>query len=205
MALMLRQECEEILKREGLGEYHVDIANGHQKVLTLFNPCGEVFVGVPGITFGSMKPTKAEVTYAHELLDRWLVANRKKIVRFLAAKELFAATPLPVIHRKGLKINNESKWVDEDNRRRMVTIPKTCTLLIGENTKITFNLDGKISDICCDFKDEDAVDPQSIPRISPNRKELKLVHAKLDEIRTYRSVKQEVSDARAELNTCCTV
>lgn len=89
MSLMLRQACEEPLSEAGLGNYHagIETSYGCSKDLALYSNCGQLFLIVPGINFGSIRLKNSEVEYSAQLLTQWLRTNRKKIDRYLAALE----------------------------------------------------------------------------------------------------------------------
>ncbi len=84
MSLILRKECQTPLDTYGLAEYHVRINDNKQ--LTIVGPCGKPLFSISGIIFSRVTPTLAEIEYAKELLQEFLIKFKQEILDVIKAK-----------------------------------------------------------------------------------------------------------------------
>lgn len=80
MSLLLRQACQETLDKFGLSMYHTEINNQGRyspKHLNIVSECGKILVTITGITFTKNEPTRAEIEYAVELFNDFMVMHGK--------------------------------------------------------------------------------------------------------------------------------
>lgn len=94
MALLLRKTCEPLMQAADIDICYADIQE-HSKCLTLFTPCGKNLVSISGIKFSRLNPTKAEIDYAAELLEGWLITNKELLERYMEAFSVFQGMPNP--------------------------------------------------------------------------------------------------------------
>lgn len=73
MSLMLRKSCQEILDKYHIDDLHVSIDSRER--LAIVSECGKPFMTIQGIHFNRQQPTSAEIEYATELLDNFLLTH----------------------------------------------------------------------------------------------------------------------------------
>lgn len=105
MSLMLRKACQEILDTNVLQNYHVDI-NVDTKQLDIVGECGRILVSIAGIKFVKLQPSRAEIEYAVELLNAFLVAHSSRIYTYLEALGKFNKKPVMERDTDKYKITN---------------------------------------------------------------------------------------------------
>jgi hypothetical protein len=89
---MLRKASQEILNRFDLDDYHAAIDNN--KHMAVVGPCGKPLFHIYGITFNRASPTGAEIEYAVELLNEFLVKHRQTIKDYFKAIDKFMNMPI---------------------------------------------------------------------------------------------------------------
>lgn len=87
MSLQLRQLCQPKLDGMGLSKYHVRIENKkyHQRCMLIVGECGKTLTTISGIEFSRNNPVKAEIDYAAELLEAFLIKHGVDIKAFVQA------------------------------------------------------------------------------------------------------------------------
>lgn len=87
MSLQLRQLCQPKLDGMGLSKYHVRIESRkyHTRNMLIVGECGKALTSISGIEFSRNNPVKAEIEYAVELLEAFLVKHGVDIKAFVQA------------------------------------------------------------------------------------------------------------------------
>jgi len=110
MSLMLRKACQSLLNNNRLGDYHVRVQED-KKYMEIVGPCGQPLFAISGIRFGKTNPSAAEISYAVELLEEFLLEHKTKIEKFFEAKAIYSKNPVPVPPEGVTTGNNgENKW-----------------------------------------------------------------------------------------------
>ena len=84
MSLTLREKAQPLLDQHGLVNYHVGISS--QKQMQIHTECGQLVVGVKGVTFSRQDPTLKEIDYSIELLDAFLAKHIVLLKKMMVAK-----------------------------------------------------------------------------------------------------------------------
>ena len=184
MALMLRKAAQPVLMAADLDLYHADL-DRDTKEFKLYTPCGKTFAVISGVLFGNLQPTKAEIDYACELLEFWLLRNKLIIDKYIAAfTKLQLYTNLPD-KRDDMKIIIPS-W-NQDNFR---------VSILHNGIKFVLNMAGELSSLEWD----DYI---------PITKSLKLPASKVGKALIFltehvdkKSCQDIVDNILSEMNTC---
>jgi len=88
MSLILRRDCQQLLNDNSMSSAHVAIDTS-EKVLVIAGECGKPIVIVHGISFTRLPPTLAEIAYAKDLLEKFLVKYSAAIQKYMVAKTVF--------------------------------------------------------------------------------------------------------------------
>lgn len=81
MSLMLRKSCQEALNKSSLSMFHADISS--DKKLTIVSDCGNPLFTINGISFSKVNPSIAEIEFATELLNGYLLKHKSRINDYL--------------------------------------------------------------------------------------------------------------------------
>jgi hypothetical protein len=84
MSLLLRKATQDLLIKFNLGEYHIDI--NQELDMVIVGECGNYLCTVKGVTFSRKSPTKAEINFAVELLNKFLTTHKSKINKVISTK-----------------------------------------------------------------------------------------------------------------------
>ena len=82
MSLMLRKSCQEALNKNSLSMFHADISS--DKKLTIVSDCGNPLFTINGISFSKVNPSIAEIEFATELLNGYLIKHKTRINDYLS-------------------------------------------------------------------------------------------------------------------------
>jgi hypothetical protein len=198
MSLMLRQACEEPLSRAGLGNYHAGIESGYgtSKDLALYSNCGQLFLIVPGITFGSIRLKTSEVAYSAELLDQWLKLNRQKIDRYLAALENREVMKLPENIMNGpFQIRPGSYGPGYGRRREGIIVE------IDNRTVYSLDKEGNVTYVETTYDKPQAVNKTVIPSLT--KAQIKRIEAWITQYFNAKAAEKQLEEAREALSESC--
>lgn len=96
MSLILRRTCQPILDKAGMQNFHIEM-NEQQRVMEITTECGKSIVSVKGVNFSRKSPGKAEIEYAAELLEAFIMKYKKAILKYVALKDVYdAIAPVPM-------------------------------------------------------------------------------------------------------------
>lgn len=100
MSLYLRQAGQVLLNEYGLNEYHVSM--DQYKCLVVLDDDNEELIRLRGVQFTKLAPTKKEINFALELLDKFIVKHWLTAKAFLDKKAAFKAKDtVPNMAEKG--------------------------------------------------------------------------------------------------------
>lgn len=185
MSLLLRKGCQDSLDAAGLGVYHVEITNNNY--LGLVGECGQPLVTIHGIKFNRSTPSVAEIEYAVELFEAFLVKHKTNIMKYLKATQAF-------------------KLKDE------ITLPDSLSETSYRNEfsykqgdfKVEFQFTKSKGIENIEIKSKSKV-PITITEATKMKINKKLLEANIKAIKdrlVYRELEQKVADMYSELSKC---
>jgi hypothetical protein len=134
MSLILRKKCQTILDGNDVDFLHADIdPNG--LFLRLVTECGKPIVTIHGVTFSRKSPTNAEVEYAVELLDAFMVKHGDKLreyVKLSRAATAMEDTPL-VNEDKFTEVSRHCKQVEAKVDVKLTYSPQAQLILYADD------------------------------------------------------------------------
>lgn len=129
MSLQLRQLCQPKLDGMGLSKYHVRIESRkyHTRNMLIVGECGKALTSISGIEFSRNNPVKAEIEYAVELLEAFLVKHGVDIKAFVQAINNRPKDPRGDIFSFGAKV--EKKY----DKKAVTYVDEPFTLIWSNN------------------------------------------------------------------------
>ena len=109
MSLILRQQAQPLLDACDLHNFHVGV--GSNKQLVILSECGKTLLHVHGIQFSKTIPSNAEIAYAIELLELFIIKHKKAIEDYIKASNKFKQLSKPEMP-KDVHINYNNKFIE---------------------------------------------------------------------------------------------
>lgn len=116
MSLYLRQAGQVLLNEYGLNEYHVSMDK--YKCLVVLDDDNEELIRLKGVQFTKLAPTKKEINFALELLDKFIVKHWLTAKAFLDKKAAFKASEVipTTIEKEKFTVSAPSTGYQRENR-----------------------------------------------------------------------------------------
>jgi hypothetical protein len=193
MALMLRQSCEEVLKKNRLGSLHADIDQG-SKNLMLYTRCGKPFATVHGVRFGRLHPTKPEIEYATKLLTIWCRTNKEELDEYIKLWLEKSATPdvSQNIEYKNYQIHLNCAYSADEKGRRVNVI----NVVSSDGVTYSFNTKGELTALTT------RENPLTAWRLNLPRSVRKLALAHAEKFDQRSIAHHRCEQLRQQLNSC---
>ena len=192
MSLTLRQKTQDALNNVGLDDYHTRI--NENKYLAIVGPCGQPLMTVTGIEFTRREPTIAEVAYAVELFETFLLDHGAEIQNYLTKMKQHAQSVEP--EQKNDVFSIDPSHYIESKHRTTLSYQDGCMYML-----ITFGSDGTLRLLDADFSRKEK-DFNKFFKHRPDRVLMDEAASFLERWLDYAQEEDELADLKSALSTC---
>ena len=185
MSLPLRKVVQPILDANKLESYHAAISD--QKFFRIVGECGKPLFTVTGIEFTRREPTVADIEFATELFQEFLLKHKVKLDTFMAAGAAFNKLTQP-------KNKNGIYTLGKDYQNRCSCTYQDTSIRVQVN-----NIENKISVLISTDKH---IVPVKLLGYSANKPALDKAVILVNEYYDYYAAASALETARFALSSC---